>query len=81
MANTLKLHRNGAVGFIDWLDATKNSDCIPEETNRKTECKYSEQGLRNVKWPTIQTVQTVFPKHRVLGMRCHKSGDSIPCVV
>ena len=20
MANTLKLHRNGAVGFIDWLD-------------------------------------------------------------
>ena len=21
VANTLKLHRNGAVGFIDWLDA------------------------------------------------------------
>ena len=23
VANTLKLHRNGAVGFIDWLDAAE----------------------------------------------------------
>jgi hypothetical protein len=33
VANTLKLHRNGAVGFIDWLGDCRHSRCavLPEE--------------------------------------------------
>ena len=31
VANTLKLFRNGAVGFIDWLDADVNHAPIIEE--------------------------------------------------
>jgi hypothetical protein len=58
VANTLKLYRNGAVGFIDWLD--------PRETvGRKFEryFNFSGTGIR-LESPTLVTINGGLIEYR-----------------
>ena len=42
MANTLKLHRNGAAGFIVWLDRSVHSRWFSESQPRKPNCEQDD---------------------------------------
>jgi hypothetical protein len=35
VANTLRLHRQGAVGFIGWLDVTWRNECSQEKEKER----------------------------------------------
>jgi hypothetical protein len=53
VANTLKLHRNGAVGFIGWLDGWR--DII----NSLDELRLNPDGVMTVVWRLRAVIEDV----------------------
>src|SRR4030095_9139033 len=63
VANTLKLYRNGAVGFIDWLD-----DCITRRLELHLQCGKAER--RECDWLARMVA---LERERVLRLRANRS--------
>ena len=59
MANTLKLSRNGAVGFIDWLDRPRSHEITCVDFSRGVAAIAFFVGLRLVKANLVKCEHTV----------------------
>ncbi len=65
MANTLNLFRNGAVGFIDWLDGVRPlvfSPCVKDLCSRRVKTKASNDEISNGASPEIHWVSSAIYK-------------------
>ena len=51
VANTLNLFRNGAVGFIDWLDCIAPITSEEEQKDEEKCCHWTDDDEKN--WPHV----------------------------